>query len=76
MVIKILGTGCAKCDKLYNLVQEVIDEQGLDAKVEKVTDMMKITEAGVMVTPALMVDEDVKVTGKVPSKEELIQLLG
>lgn len=76
MEIKILGTGCPKCNKLYDMVNEVVKEEGLEANVEKVTEMQKITEAGVMITPALMVDEEVKFTGKVPSKDELMEILG
>jgi len=75
MEIKILGTGCAKCNKLYDMVSEIISEKGVEANVEKVTDMKKITEAGVMLTPALLINDEVKFTGKVPAKEELEQLI-
>jgi len=75
MEIKVLGTGCAKCNKLFDTVNEVVSEQGWDAHVEKITDMKKITSAGIMLTPALMIDDEVKITGKVPSKEDLTKLL-
>lgn len=75
MVIKVLGPGCAKCEKLYTLVKEVIGETGVDARVEKVTDLKQIAMAGVMMTPALVVDGDVKFTGKVPSKDQLKEIL-
>ncbi len=75
MVIKVLGTGCPKCNKLEQLVKEVVQEKGSDAVVEKVTDVNQIAKAGVMLTPALMIDGDVKVAGKVPSKEDLAKMI-
>lgn len=76
MEIKVLGSGCAKCNKLYTLVTEVLQETGAEARVEKVTDFKQIAMAGVMMTPALMVDGDVKIAGKLPSREQLKQMLG
>jgi small redox-active disulfide protein 2 len=76
MEIKVLGTGCQKCKKLYNLVQEVLTENNLQANVEKVEEITQIVQYGVMITPALVVDGTVKVTGKVPSKDEIKKLLG
>ncbi|MBU8932451.1 MAG: TM0996/MTH895 family glutaredoxin-like protein [candidate division Zixibacteria bacterium] len=73
--IEILGTGCPKCDKLKCQVDEVAAEMGLDCQVEKVSDIKKIMAYGVMMTPALVVDGVVKVTGKVPSVEELKDML-
>ena len=70
-LIQVLGTGCAKCTKLKEDVDVAVADLGLDAKVEKVEDIMKITEFGVMMTPALVVDGEVKVTGKVPSADEI-----
>ncbi len=75
MEIKILGTGCPKCNKLEQLVKEVVQEKGSDAVVEKVTDVNQIARAGVMLTPALMIDGDVKLAGKVPSKEDLAKMI-
>ncbi len=75
MEIKVLGTGCAKCDKLYNLVEEVVEEHGIEANINKVTDIKEITGSGVMITPALMINDEVKLSGKLPSKEELVQLI-
>ena len=73
--IQILGTGCAKCDKLARSTESVADELGLDYELEKVTDFLKFADYGVMVTPALVVDGKVLVTGKVPGHDELVELL-
>ena len=70
-LIQVLGTGCAKCTKLREDVELAVAELGIEAKVEKVDDIMKITEFGVMMTPALVVDGVVKISGKVPSAEEI-----
>lgn len=71
MEIKILGPGCAKCEKTAKLVQEVVAETGAQARVVKITDMMQIAGSGVVSTPAVMVDGDIKSTGKVPKKDEI-----
>lgn len=75
MEIKVLGTGCAKCNKLESMVNEVLAELNVDATVEKVTDIKEIAKAGVMLTPGLMIDSDVKVSGKLPSKQELAKMI-
>jgi small redox-active disulfide protein 2 len=67
MNIKILGSGCPRCIQLYDAVKKAADEMGLDYTIEKVTDMNKIMEYGVVMTPALIVDEEVKLAGKVAS---------
>ncbi|MEN8210255.1 MAG: thioredoxin family protein [Thermodesulfobacteriota bacterium] len=71
MEIKVLGPGCAKCSKTEKLVKEVIKETGVDASVEKITDMMQIASYGVFGTPSVIVDGDVKCTGKVPKKTDI-----
>jgi len=71
MKIEILGTGCPKCKKLNELVGEAINELGASAEIIKVTDINKIIDYGVMVTPALVIDGNVKVAGKIPSKQEI-----
>ncbi|MCP3926475.1 MAG: thioredoxin family protein [Desulfobacterales bacterium] len=71
MEIKVLGPGCKKCSKTEKLVQEVIKETGVDATVEKVTDMMEIASYGIFGTPSVIVDNEVKCTGKVPKKDEI-----
>lgn len=76
MEIKVLGPGCAKCSKTEKLVQEVIKETGVDARVEKVTDMMQIASYGVFGTPSVIVDGQVKCTGKVPKKADVLSWLG
>jgi small redox-active disulfide protein 2 len=69
--IKILGTGCAKCKQTEAVIREALDEMGIDASVEKVEDIQKIMEYDIMSTPAVVLDGAVKMTGKVPSKEEV-----
>ncbi len=76
MEIKVLGPGCAKCAKTKKLVQEVIKETGVDATVEKVSDMMAIASYGVFGTPSVIVDGEVKCTGKVPKKDDIKKWLG
>jgi len=71
--IEILGTGCPKCKKLNELVEEAINELVVSAEIIKVTDINKIIDYGVMVTPALVIDGDVMVVGKIPSKLEIIK---
>ncbi|TET09902.1 MAG: thioredoxin family protein [Candidatus Atribacteria bacterium] len=73
MKIEILGTGCPKCKKLNELVEEAINELGVLAEIIKITDINKIIDYGVMVTPALVIDGDVMVVGKISSKEEIIK---
>ena len=72
MEIKVLGPGCAKCQKTEEVVKEAVAESGAQADVEKVTDIMKIAGYGVMTTPAVVVDGEVKSVGKIPSKEDII----
>ena len=71
MEIKILGPGCARCDKTAKLVQAVVADSGVEARVEKVTDMMQIAGFGVVSTPAVMVDGEIKSVGKIPKKDEI-----
>jgi small redox-active disulfide protein 2 len=74
-LVQILGTGCSKCEKLKSHADQAIRELGVAAEVQKVTDIVKITEFGVMMTPALVVDGEVKVVGKVASAEEIKKYL-
>ena len=71
MVIKILGTGCAKCKQLAANAQQAVNEMGIEATIEKVEKIEDIMEYGVMKTPALVVDEQVKVMGRVPAAEDI-----
>ncbi len=73
--IEILGTGCPKCKKLEDETRKVAGEIGLECQIEKVTDIQKITAYGVVMTPALVVDGQIKVVGKVPSAEEIKNLI-
>ncbi len=71
MLIQVLGPGCPKCVELEKSVREVVAEAGVEALVEKITDFQKIAAFGVMATPGVVVDGQVKVVGRVPSKAEL-----
>lgn len=75
MKVQILGTGCPKCKRLAEVAETAIQELGIPAKIEKITDIQEILAFGVMMTPALAVDGTVKLVGKVPSVEELKRLL-
>jgi small redox-active disulfide protein 2 len=76
MDIKVLGPGCPKCQETERLVKEVVAESSVDAKIEKVTDLMKIAGYGVFGTPAVVVDGEVKSVGKIPKKEEIKTWIG
>jgi small redox-active disulfide protein 2 len=71
MEIKVLGPGCMKCRKTEDLVKEALAESGVEARIDKVTDIMEIADYGVMGTPAVIVDGQVVSVGKVPTKEEI-----
>ncbi|MEN6373112.1 MAG: thioredoxin family protein [Armatimonadota bacterium] len=73
--LQILGTGCPKCMKLAELTEEAAKELGIEYEIEKVNDIKKIMEFGVMMTPALAVDGEVKVAGRVPNIEEIKKML-
>jgi small redox-active disulfide protein 2 len=74
--IKVLGTGCPKCQKLYEETQQAAFELGLQCHIEKVTDMREILGYGVLLTPALVVEGQVLFSGKVPSRDNIKKLLG
>ena len=73
--IKVLGTGCPKCKQTTALVEDVVKENGIDATVIKVEDIMDIMSYNIMSTPAVVIDEEVKIRGRVPSRAELLELL-
>lgn len=75
MEIKILGTGCPKCKSLERMTREVVEELKIDAVVSKEEDILKIMSYGVMSTPGLVVDEKVVLSGRLPSKNEIIKLI-
>ena len=75
MEIKILGSGCARCKSLEKLTREVVEQNGIDATITKVEDIVEIMKYGIMSTPALVVDEKVEIKGRVPSIEEIKKVL-
>jgi small redox-active disulfide protein 2 len=74
-MLQILGTGCPKCKKLAEATEEAAKTLGIDYKLEKVTDIIAIMSFGVLMTPALAVDGEIKVSGKIPSVDELRKIL-
>lgn len=75
MEIKVLGTGCVKCKKLEQLTKAALEEMDIEAKIEKVEDIYKIMQFGVMRTPGLVIDGKVVLTGRLPKSNELKELL-
>jgi len=73
--IKILGMGCQKCKTLTAIVEEVVKENKMDVTIEKVEDIIKIMKFNVMATPALVIDNEVVIKGRVPSKDEVLKIL-
>ena len=71
MKIEILGTGCPKCKKLAELVEQAVKESGIEAEITKITEINEIMNYGVMITPALVIDGEVKIAGKIPNLEEI-----
>lgn len=76
MKVKVLGPGCAKCKTTYLLVEKVIKESGLDVELTKVDDIMEMMSYNIMTTPAVVVDGEVKIKGRVPSEREIKEILG
>jgi small redox-active disulfide protein 2 len=76
MEIKVLGPGCPKCNQTEQMVMNALQEAGVAANVEKVTDSMEIAKYGVFGTPAVVVDGEEKIVGKVPSQEEIKGWIG
>ena len=74
-VIKILGTGCPKCQSMTGVVKDVVSENNIDASIEKVEDIMEIIKFNVMTTPALVIDDVITIKGRIPSKDEVKALL-
>jgi small redox-active disulfide protein 2 len=75
MIIKILGTGCANCKRVKELAKQVVAELALEAQVEEVTDMTTIMSYGVMVTPGIVIDGKVVSYGRVPSHDQMVDLI-
>lgn len=76
MEIKVLDPGCAKCKTTYNVIEKVIKENNLDVKLTKVDDIMEMMNYNIMTTPAVVVDEVVKMKGQVPTESDVKKLLG
>jgi small redox-active disulfide protein 2 len=75
MKVEVLGVGCAKCHKLEDMVREIVKKHDIDAEVVKVEDIKVFGQYGVFMTPALVVDGEVKVAGKVPKEAEIVKWL-
>jgi small redox-active disulfide protein 2 len=76
MEIKVLGPGCAKCNKLYDQVKKMLEESSIDATVTKVEKLDEIMAFGVMLTPALVIDGEVKCSGKLPKPDQIAAWIG
>jgi len=75
MKIQILGTGCPKCKQLAEITEKTAKEIGIDFQLEKITDLEQIMAFGVMMTPALVIDGEIKFVGKIPSVKEIKEIL-
>lgn len=75
MKIEVFGTGCAKCNRLKSNVQEAVEELAIDADIIEVKDIQEMMDRGVMMTPALFVDGEAKAVGRVPSQDEIINMI-
>ena len=75
MKIEVLGTGCARCKRLEENVRNAVQETGVKAEVVKVQDLDQIISRGVMLTPALIIDDEEKAVGRVPGVEEIVLML-
>lgn len=75
MKIQVLGSGCAKCEKLGGNVKKAVQKLGIDAEIEKVTDLNAIIKAGVMSTPALVIDGTVKASGRILSPDQVAEFI-
>ncbi|NDV20306.1 thioredoxin family protein [Pseudodesulfovibrio sp. JC047] len=75
MKILVMGPGCAKCEQAEKTVREAVAEAGVDASIEKVTDFQEIAKHGIFATPAVVIDGEVKVVGKAPSKKDVLSWL-
>ncbi len=76
MHIKILGPGCARCQQLEMTVREVVRDLGMNATVEDIKDLKKIREYPILATPGLVIDEKLVLYGRVPSKSEVVKIIG
>lgn len=75
MKIEILGTGCAKCRATEKIVRKAVEELGIQAEIVKIEDLQEIIDRGVMITPAVVVDGEIKISGHQPSVEEIKKII-
>ena len=75
MKIEIFGSGCTKCKSVEKLVRNIVEELGIKADIVKVEDLQEIVNRGIMMTPAVFIDGEVKIVGRVPTADELKKLL-
>jgi len=73
--LKILGTGCPKCRKLEDMVRTHVKKHGIEATISHITNLDEIMEYGVIMTPALLVDNEIKISGRLPSEKELTEAI-
>ena len=76
MEIKVLGSGCAKCKTTYEMIEKIVKENQLDATLSKVEDIVELLNYGIMTTPAIVVDGEVKLKGHVPTESEIKKIIG
>ena len=76
MEIKVLGPGCARCKATYNEIEKVLKDNNIDAKLTKVDDIMEMMNYNIMSTPAVVIDDVVKMKGQVPTESDVKKLLG
>ena len=76
MEIKVLGSGCANCKTTYEMIEKIVKENQLDATLSKVEDIVELLNYGIMTTPAIVVDGEVKLKGHVPTESEIKKMLG
>ena len=75
MKVKILGTGCAKCNQLDNITKDALKEMGIEVQIDHVRDIKKIMEYPILATPGLVINEEVVLAGRVPSKAEVTKII-
>ena len=75
MEIKVVGTGCASCKKLEESVRAVVAENNIEAEITKISDIMEIAKSGILITPGLIIDGKIKLSGKLPEKSEVEKII-
>ena len=75
MEIKVVGTGCSSCKKLEESVRAVVAENNIEAEITKISDIMEIAKSGILITPGLIIDGKIKLSGKLPEKSEVEKII-